>query len=139
MIQFRNLVEDDLAFLLEVRNDLTTRSMLENNQVFTLTECKDWFFKSQPEWLIILNNNNEKIGYLRLNNDEIGVDIHPDFRRMGYAKASYLKFLKDKKHASLWVFEDNHAFNLYVNLGFKVNGNFKFVRKRKYLQMNFVR
>ncbi len=130
----RQLCEDDLPFLLEVRNNESTRVNLENDSVFTLQECAEWFFKTNPNWYII-EVNNERIGYIRTNGDEVGIDIHPKYRRNGYAREAYKLYLKDKDYASLWVFVDNFAKNLYTELGFVENGNSKIIRGREYIQM----
>lgn len=135
MVCLRIMTENDLLFLLEVRNDNTTRKFLENDSIFTLDECKEWFNKTKPKWFIILNEDGEKVGYLRTNNDEIGCDIHPNFRRQGYARMAYKEFLKDKIFSSLWVFEDNFAKKLYEQLGFVENGEKKIVRNRSYIKM----
>lgn len=132
----RRLEEKDLPFLLEVRNDESTRFYLENNSIFSLDECKDWFNKNNPNWFII-EVDNEPVGYFRTNADEVGADIHPKFRRNGYARQAYKLYLKNKKYARLWVFEDNFAKNLYEQLGFKENGNKKFVRDRVYVEMEY--
>jgi ribosomal protein S18 acetylase RimI-like enzyme len=129
----RRLVEEDLSFLLEVRNNDTTRINLENDSVFTLESCTEWFSKTNPIWYIIEDTN--RVGYIRTNGDEVGVDIHPMYRRMGYAREAYKLYLKDKKYASLWVFVDNFAKNLYTELGFVENGNTKTIRGREYIQM----
>ena len=50
---------------------------------------------------------------------------------------AYELYLKDKNYASLWVFEDNFAKNLYEKLGFVVNGNSRLVRDRNYIQMEY--
>ena len=39
-ITLLSLLESDLPFLIEVRNDESTRSQLENDSLFTLEECK---------------------------------------------------------------------------------------------------
>ena len=130
----RRLIAMDLAFLLEVRNDETTRMNLENDSVFTLTECAAWFLKTNPIWYII-EINDKSVGYIRTNGDEIGIDIHPNYRKNGYARDAYKLYLKDKEYASLWVFVDNFAKNLYTELGFVENGNSKIIRDRKYIQM----
>jgi ribosomal protein S18 acetylase RimI-like enzyme len=130
----RRLIAMDLAFLLEVRNDETTRMNLENDSVFTLTECAGWFLKTNPIWYII-EINDKSVGYIRTNGDEIGIDIHPNYRRNGYARDAYKLYLKDKEYASLWVFVDNFAKILYTELGFVENGNSKIIRDRKYIQM----
>jgi GNAT superfamily N-acetyltransferase len=132
------LAEDHLEFLLEVRNDDSTRHFLGNNSVFTLENCKNWFKTLEPGWFLI-TFNDEWVGYLRSNlNGEVGLDIHPNHRKKGYAKMAYQEWLKDKKFATLWVFEDNFAFKLYQDLGFKLTGNQTTLRDRKYIQMYYV-
>ena len=135
MVTLKKLTENDLEFLLEVRNNNSTRVNLENDNIFNLSECQEWFKKNKPNWFIILNSDNDKVGYLRTNGDEVGCDIHPNFRRNGFARKAYQEYLKDKEFATLWVFEDNFAINLYKELGFKENGEFKIIRGRKYLKM----
>jgi len=130
----RKLEESDLPFLLEVRNDPTTRINLENDSVFTIESCTEWFSKTNPRWYII-EIDNKRVGYIRTDGDMIGVDIHPMYRRMGYAREAYKLYLKDKKYASLWVFVDNFAKNLYSELGFVENGNSKIIRNREYIEM----
>lgn len=130
----RKLIESDLQFLLEVRNDETTRVNLENDSVFTLEQSKEWFSNTNPNWYIIEVDGN-RVGYIRTNGDEVGIDIHQKYRRRGYAREAYNLYLKDKEYASLWVFIDNFAKNLYTELGFSENGNSKTIRGRKYIQM----
>jgi len=130
-----SLLESDLPFLIEVRNDESTRSQLGNDSLFTLEECKEWFRKEQPEWLLIINHNLTRIGYIRIDGDTIGIDIHPNFRRKGYARLAYQKYLEDTDYADLWVFEDNHAKKLYEELGFVETGEYETLRDRKYLKM----
>lgn len=136
MVTLRPLLITDLPFLLEVRNHESTRVNLENDSTFTLNECKKWFGSLNSPWYII-EINNHKVGYFRTNEFEIGCDIHPDYRRKGYAKIAYEIYLKDKKYASLWVFDNNFAKQLYLNLGFKPTGNTKFIRERLYIQMEY--
>ena len=66
----RKLISMDLEFLLEVRNDDTTRVNLENDSVFTLGECVEWFFKKNPLWYII-EIESIPVGYIRTNGDEV--------------------------------------------------------------------
>jgi RimJ/RimL family protein N-acetyltransferase len=136
MVTLRPLLITDLPFLLEVRNHESTRVNLENDSTFTLNECEKWFGSLKFPWYII-EINNHKVGYFRTNEFEIGCDIHPDYRRKGYAKIAYEIYLKDKKYASLWVFDNNFAKQLYLNLGFKPTGNTKFIRERLYIQMEY--
>jgi ribosomal protein S18 acetylase RimI-like enzyme len=130
----RKLKETDLPFLLEVRNYSTTRMNLENDSIFTLEGCIEWFSKTNPIWYII-EVDNKRVGYFRTDGDVVGVDIHPIYRRMGYAREAYKLYLKDKNYASLWVFSDNFAKTLYTELGFVENGNIKTIRGREYIEM----
>ena len=51
--------------------------------------------------------------------------------------ASYKEYLKDKKYATLWVFEDNFALNLYKKLGFKFTGDVREERNRSVIRMEW--
>ena len=77
------------------------------------------------------------VGYIRTNGDEIGCDIHPNFRRKGYARMAYEIYLKDKKYATLKVFDDNFAKNLYKKLGFTSTGDSENIRGRNYIKMEY--
>lgn len=136
MINLRPLTENDLPFLLKVRNDDSTRQFLENNSKFTLKQSLKWFRETQPKWYII-EVNRFSVGYIRTNGDEVGCDIHPNFRKKGYAKIAYELYLKDKDYASLWVFEDNFAIKLYKKLGFTPTGNSRILRDRNYIKMEY--
>ena len=136
MVTLKPLTENDLPFLLEVRNDESTRQFLEHDSKFTLKEALKWFRGGQPEWFII-EINRTPIGYIRTNGDEVGCDIHPNFRRRGYAKMAYELYLQDKDYASLWVFEDNFAIKLYKKLGFTPTGNSRILRDRNYIKMEY--
>ncbi len=135
-LNLRPLKVDDLLFLLEVRNDESTRNNLENNSMFKYNECRAWFESTNPKWYII-EINRHSVGYIRTDGDEVGCDIHPIYRRKGYARMAYEVYLKDKDYASLWVFEDNFAKNLYEKLGFVYNNNLKIIRERNYIQMEY--
>ena len=134
-IRLEPLKQENLRFLLSVRNEESTRTQLENDNAFTLDECEDWFEKMKPKWFIIYNEKEEEVGYIRTNGTEVGCDIHIDFRRKGYARAAYKKYLEDKDYADLWVFEDNHAKKLYEELGFVATGESGIKRNRTYLKM----
>jgi hypothetical protein len=136
MVDLRPLTENDLPFLLEVRNDKSTRQFLENDSMFTLKESLKWFRDNQPKWFVI-KMDTTSVGYIRTNGDEVGCDIHPNFRKKGYAKMAYELYLQDKNYASLWVFEDNFAVKLYKKLGFTSTENSKMVRKRNYIKMEY--
>ncbi len=134
-VKLVEMQKEHLPFLLEIRNDETTRLMLEDNRTFSLEECETWFATLKGKWYVIENSTGNLVGYFRTNDNQVGCDIHPKFRRQGYARKAYLEYLKDKTYSELWVFDDNFAKNLYLSLGFKENGNFKTVRNRKYIEM----
>jgi|TARA_R110000744_G_scaffold199392_1_gene318625 ribosomal protein S18 acetylase RimI-like enzyme len=135
-MDIRPLNIDDLQFLLEVRNNESTRYNLENDNIFTLKECQNWFGKLKSPWYII-EVMGLNVGYIRTNGDEIGCDIHPNFRRKGYARMAYEIYLKDKKYATLKVFDDNFAKNLYKKLGFTSTGDSENIRGRNYIKMEY--
>ena len=135
----RKLLKSDLPFLLKIRNHESTRSQLENNSVFTLEQCESWYDTLSSDWYIV-EVNNDRVGYIRTTKDgEVGMDIHMDYRRKGYASKAYKKYLSDKDFASLWVFETNHAIDLYKKLGFKEIGEHKIIRERKYIKIIYRR
>ena len=70
---------------------------------------------------------------------ELGCDIHPRHRKQGYAKKAYVNMLSNLESASLWVFGDNFARNLYFELGFRDNGVTQINRGRKEYQMEWKR
>lgn len=127
----------DLPFLLEIRNHESTRGQLENDSKFSLEQCQSWFSNLSSPWYMIHNHQNIPVGYLRSNGDVIGVDIHTKFRRNGYAKSAFEVYLHDKDFASLEVFEDNFALDLYKKIGFKLTGRKKIVRGRNYVEMEY--
>lgn len=128
------LTQGYLEFLLSVRNHDSTRKFLENDSIFTMEQCSEWFCSLKSPWYIILVDK-KPVGYIRTNGDEIGCDIHPSYRRRGYAKMAYQKIMENMKTATLWVFDDNFAKELYISLGFKISGEEKKVRNRKYVRM----
>lgn len=134
-ITLKPLKKENLRFLLSVRNEESTRTQLKNDIAYSLDECEDWFEKLKPQWLVIFNENNEEVGYFRIEGDLIGCDIHPNFRRRGYARMAYEKYLEDVEYAELDVFEDNFAKNLYIQLGFQETGEVEVIRGRNYLKM----
>ena len=84
MISFKLLEETDLEFLNEVRN-YCAEEYLHDSRTFSLNDTLNWFKNTQPQYYIILNQN-EKIGYFRLSNYSItnqniyiGADLHPKF------------------------------------------------------------
>jgi len=138
MIRLTPLLKEHLFFLLEVRNHETTKYNLEDDREFNLEHCQGWFETLNHPWYIILNDDTP-VGYIRTNGDEIGCDIHPNYRRNGYARNAYNLILEGLPTASLWVFDDNFAKTLYQELGFNETGEKKIVRGRNYIKMVYIK
>lgn len=123
------LGQDDLPFLLEVRNGC--RECLHDNRVFALADCRKWFLETRPDFHII-RWRGKRIGYFRLGRHDpregsiyVGADLHERFRRRGLAGAAYRSFLprvKERYRVSrvrLEVLSHNTAARaLYARLGF---------------------
>jgi RimJ/RimL family protein N-acetyltransferase len=131
----RELHLEDLEFLLEIRNHISTRNYLENNSIFTLDECKKWFKTLEFPWYII-EVEGKKVGYIRTSFNTVGIDIHIEERNKGYATEAYKLYLETKDKVFLWVFSDNSVgIYLYEKLGFKYTGNSKIIRNKIYVEM----
>ena len=130
MISLRNMVESDLPFFSEVRNECAIE-FLHDSRLFTPQQTLEWFQTTNPNYYII-EYNNEKIGYFRTSNYNpeeksiyIGCDIHVDYRGKGLAYESYLKFIPfirkevNVSTINLEVLSTNiRAKKLYEKLGF---------------------
>lgn len=123
----------DLPFVQEVRNHPETLPFLHDQTKFTLEQTEDWFTE-RPPWRIILVDG-ERVGYVRISDIDkrnkqvkVGVDIHPDHRRKGYATEALVMVLQEFAlrgfhRAWLEVLEGNvRAEQLYRSLGFESYG-----------------
>ena len=132
MVTICPMVEDDLPFLLQVRN--ASRDMLHDNREFSLDECTKWWRSTKPRFFTI-KHNDISVGYIRTSNwDEnnlsvyIGADIAPEHRRRGYARQAYklmldTLFKSGMRKVSLEVLSHNRpAIKLYESLGFVRQG-----------------
>lgn len=135
-INLKPITIDDLEFLSETRHHPDTLPYIHDKRTFTIEETKEWFTTTKPKWFIIFNNHNERVGYIRMSDDDrlnwtikIGCDIHPNFRRNGYATFAYkqlFELLIEQGYNSVWleVLHDNYiARSLYEKLGFIYNHN----------------
>jgi|LakMenEpi03Aug12_release.lakeMendotaPanAssembly.Ray.scaffolds.fasta_scaffold332610_3 RimJ/RimL family protein N-acetyltransferase len=128
MVKLRPIKKTDGSFILGVRNDPTTIKFLHDQRSFTINQFEEWFENNKPQWFIIINTMNEKVGYIRTkwvsfpNHLEIGADISLNHRNKGYATAAYVaafEYFKDVKKMSLEVLENNEiAIKMYKKLGF---------------------
>jgi ribosomal protein S18 acetylase RimI-like enzyme len=136
--------KDDLVFVNNLRNHESTRHRLKNPNLISMEETYKWFEDSKPQWYIMLIDD-QKVGYIRTSSDSgeticIGCDVHPDYRRKGYAKSAYLQFMNDlykRGYLVIWleVFRDNiPAFNLYKKLGYIEIGS-RNINEKEYVLM----
>src|SRR5210317_1003941 len=128
-IKIRRMVESDLPFFNEVRSH--SSMFLHDKNNYTLEDNVKWF-KSLESPFFIVEILNEDIGYFRTSNWNnntlyIGMDIHKKYRGLGYAKPSYLKFMKHLKEEFniktifLEVLSSNkRAINIYNKLDFTI-------------------
>lgn len=130
-LSFSRLIEEDLPFFLEVRNQV--RDKLHDSREFTLEEAKEWLPITPVQYWVI-SMDLLKVGYFRLTklNDslwQIGADIHPDFQRKGIATKAYPIFISKivrkqnppPSSLELRVLKNNSiALSLYVKLGFAI-------------------
>lgn len=134
MIDFRKMNYDDVPFLNEIRNECA-ELYLHDSRKFSLEDTYNWFSNLNPDYYIIMYNNN-RIGYFRLSNYSIvnkniylGADLHKEWRGKGLAYEAYCKFIPfifktyDLNKIKLEVLSNNSvAKNLYKKLGFKSEG-----------------
>ena len=134
MISLRLLTKADLPFVWELRHHPLTLKYLHDQSSFSLKEVDQWFRTTKPQWYII-ESDKRPVGYIRTSdhddlnlNLKIGADIHPLFRRRGYAQAAY-ELLLERLYLAGWnrvwleVLPSNQAaIALYLKLGFQHEG-----------------
>lgn len=128
-IGFEPLSNEDLPFLLEIRNEC--RHFLHDDRLFSLEDSRRWFREQRPEfWKVMLNGT--AIGYFRTSNHSLeahsqmaGADLHHDYRGKGLGLLSWMRFLDwqfgelGRSRIDLEVLETNsRAYRLYLKLGF---------------------
>ena len=133
-ISFKRMNTNDLEFLNRVRNEYSNE-YLHDSRTFTLEETKNWYYKSNPDfWMILLDG--VVVGYFRLSNYSkenkniyIGADVAPEYTGKGIAKEAYKLFIPHLftmyglNKVSLEVLQTNErAIGLYNKLGFVKEG-----------------
>ncbi len=141
-ITLRHLVESDLPLVHHIRNHPDTLPFLHDQRSFSITDTIAWYHASNPKWLAI-ENDQTAVGYVRMSdhdvrnrNVKIGIDIHPQHRRQGFATAAY-RLLFEQLIVEGWnrvwleVLPSNtNAIELYKRLGFQHEGRLNSVVKR---------
>lgn len=134
----REVEAKDLEWLLSLRNDESTRKWLGCSDKLSFEEQVRWYVgmknDSHKNYMII-EVDSDPVGLIRkdeidLNNASIriGVDIHKNFRRNGYAYNAYRMLISDLfslGYHRIWLLvdeENSPAINLYKKFGFKEEG-----------------
>lgn len=128
LIKLIPMTYEDLNFVNDIRNDISTRTNLRNTNKISIVETQKWFKNESPKWFIIIIDD-KKVGYIRTSHITresicIGCDIHSDYRRRGYAFLAYktlISHLYDNDFLVIWleVFKNNKiALSLYKKLNF---------------------
>ena len=130
-VSLRPMVETDLQFVSSVRHHPETLRFLHDQRTFSLEETVSWFRNTRPWWLMI-EDAGQPVGYVRTSDYDvrdrsvkIGADIHPAFRRRGFATAAYelmLQRLMLEGWNRVWLevlASNSVALTLYQRLGFQ--------------------
>ena len=126
--EFFPLREEDLPFLLSVRNEC--RSFLHDDREFSLEDARAWFRTKKPVFFVI-RHEGEKIGYFRTSDHVggslmVGADLARAYRGKGLGHDAYkafFAFIKERLGVSLLKLEvlssNLRAKHLYDKLGFR--------------------
>jgi len=96
-VRFRELTEQDLPAVLEIRNHEDTLKWLHTQEAYTIEQAVEWFRTDRPEWLAIEDGDSgEFVGYVRTGHKDvvnrtmsIGMDIAPSARGKGHVWKAY--------------------------------------------------
>jgi len=129
--EFLPLREEDLPFLLSVRNEC--RAFLHDDREFNLEDATEWFRTKKPVFFV-LRHEGEKIGYFRTSDHVgesllVGADLAKAYRGKGLGHDAYkafFPFIKQRLGVSLLKLEvlssNLRAMHLYEKLGFRETG-----------------
>jgi RimJ/RimL family protein N-acetyltransferase len=133
-VQLRPLTDADLSFVSEVRHHPETLSFLHDQRIFSAEQMREWMRSRTPEWYMV-EADGTMVGYVRISDRDsrnqcvkVGCDIHPRYRRRGFATAAYhalFDTLRWEGCHRVWleVLPDNAAaISLYEKLGFLREG-----------------
>lgn len=130
----RETKKDDYSFIYELIADFFKTDL---NVTYLKLESYDEFIKRNfSEGNInytILNENDEKIGFVHMINNEIGYFIIPEYRGKGISSKAVKKMMELNKRPTYFATIHNknkESINLITKLGFKAKGTI-YVKKNE--------
>ena len=138
-LEYAPLSYQDLEWARQLHNDPEVLGMLNDPTVVSPEQQISWYnslTQNKTSFRVIVKTDNKNIGLIRLDSLDIhnksiciGLDIHKEFRGLGYSKIIYKYIMdqlfleKDLHRIWLHVAEYNtRAYSLYQKLGFSIEG-----------------
>ena len=90
-VYLRRLTIDDADFVLEIRNDESTRKFLDNHSIFTREDFRQWFASREVNWLVIVDfNTEEQVAILQAAGDDMEAMTAPSAIQDTYSENKIL-------------------------------------------------
>jgi RimJ/RimL family protein N-acetyltransferase len=142
-INIRPVDENDISFLIKMRNDIELQSLLlsvpKGTSYFNIQDWLNRIKNSGLIFIISLRDSNKAIGYIQVEFTDVcqkvgllGILIDRDYQDKRYGKETilvfkeYLKNILGIKKLLLYVDEENKiGMSLYKKVGFRVVGILK--------------
>jgi RimJ/RimL family protein N-acetyltransferase len=152
MIIFKKLHPLDKGYFFFLANDPENRKYMKSERPYTQDDFSMLINNRIVRWFTIqdksLKKEDQRVGFFIYYKQKkklyIGIIIDPNYRRKGYARKAFKRFLKltdsIKQPVYLECFKDQPALPLYKELGFKeqkqercrVRGKIWITMKRNY-------
>ena len=142
-VKFRTIKKKDLNNLIELRNDISTWTMLKNIELLDICKQEDWYKSLKNEktkkYYIYLDNQNNFLGLIRMDEIDlinrsirVGCNILKSKRSLGFGSKGYDLILDycfnfmNMNRVWLEVIKYNKfAIKLYQNKGFLIEGVYR--------------
>ena len=126
-LNYQVATDDHLVFLWNLRNEYTTNKYSINPGKISFLDHKKWFSRNKKK-ILILKNNNEPIGQIRLEKDKnnvlIDYAVEKNYRNRGYGLMLIKDCLENKGKDKIFkavVHKKNIAsINIFKKLNFKI-------------------
>jgi len=141
MINIKPLRNSDKRFFLKTINEKSVRYQDELDINISKEMFPLFINNKESFWNVIQDKVNVGLFniFYREGKCHFGIIIAKEHRRKGYCSETVKEFLKttDKQGIDVYLdcFSGNPIIKLYRKLGFKETGEYKIIRKRKFLEM----